>query len=72
MKKLPHLISADESYHKHALNAAKYAVKLFYAGMAVLIHMVYPQWHQNTASNIAKEIAEDVENRHKEAKTNAR
>jgi hypothetical protein len=65
MKKLPHLISANESYLKHARSAFKYFLKLSYAALAVLLHMIYPQWHQNTASNIAKEIVKDVSIRHK-------
>jgi hypothetical protein len=72
MKKMSHLVSANEGYLKHMLTATGYSIKLFYAGIAVLIHAVYPQWHQNTASNIAKEIVGDVTNRHKEAKTNVR
>jgi hypothetical protein len=64
MKKLSHLSSAKEGYFEHMGNAAKYFFKLIYAAFAVLVHAVYPQWHQNTASNIAKSIVNDVDNRH--------
>jgi hypothetical protein len=72
MKKMSHLVSANEGYLKHMLTAIGYSIKLFYAGIAVLIHAVYPQWHQNTASNIAKEIVVNVTDRHKKGKISAR
>lgn len=72
MKKMSHLVSANEGYLKHMITAIGYSIKLFYAAIAVLIHAAYPQWHQNTASNIAKEIAGDVNTRHKKANANAR
>ena len=65
MKKINHLASANEKYLKHMITAFGYFLKLFYAAIAVLIHAVYPQWHQDTASNIAKKIVEDVSVRHK-------
>lgn len=68
MKKLPHLISANESYFVHMFSAFKYAFKLAYATVAVIIHAVYPQWHQTTASKIAREIVNDVDSRHEKGK----
>jgi hypothetical protein len=65
MKKLNHLQSAKESYFEHMGNALKYFLKLQYASVSVLIHAAYPQWHQNTASKIAKEIVKDVNSRNK-------
>ena len=67
MSRLSHLNSAKESYFTHGKSAFKYSIKLFYAGLAAMIHMIFPQWHQNTASNIAKEIYNDVSNRHNKA-----
>jgi hypothetical protein len=64
MKKLSHLGSAKETYIEHMIHALRYAGKLAYASISVIIHAAYPQWHQNTASNIAKEIAESVKQRH--------
>jgi hypothetical protein len=72
MKNRSHLKSANESYFEHMGNALKYFLKLQYASIAVLIHAAYPQWHQDTASNIAKEVVGDVANRHKKEKTSAR
>ena len=72
MKNTSHLKSAKESYFKHMKNALRYFLKFQYASIVVLIHAVCPQWHQNTASNIAKEVVRDVTDRHKKAKTNAR
>jgi hypothetical protein len=65
MKKNNHLKSVNEKYIKHMLTALKYSLKFFYAAIVVLIHAAYPQWHQNTASNIAKNIVENVSVRHK-------
>lgn len=64
MKKLPHLVSAKETYLTHMAYALKYFFKLSYAAIAVLLHAIYPQWHEDTASKIAKQIAKDVEDRH--------
>jgi hypothetical protein len=64
MKKISHLVSAKEGYFEHMGNALKYSGKLMYASLAVLIHAAWPQWHQNTASTIAKNIVEDVSGRH--------
>ena len=64
MKKLSHLVSAKERYFEHMLHALGYFIKLSYAAIAVLIHSVYPQWHQETASRIAREIANSVDKRH--------
>lgn len=64
MKKMTHLESAGENYLLHMSHAFKYAGKLAYATAAVIIHAFYPQWHQNTASNIAREIAGHVDSRH--------
>lgn len=67
MKKLSHLISANESYFTHMSSALRYAGKLAYATIAAIIHAIYPQWHQETASTIAREIAADVDLRHDKA-----
>jgi hypothetical protein len=72
MKNKSHLKSANENYFEHMGNALKYFLKLQYASIAVLIHAAYPQWHQNTASNIAKEIVVNVTDRHKKGKISAR
>ena len=64
MKKLMHLVSAKENYFEHMAHALLYFGKLAYAAIAVLIHAIYPQWHQDTASKIAKQIADDVQQRH--------
>jgi hypothetical protein len=64
MKKITHLDSAKEGYLEHMVHALHYFVKLSYAAISVLIHAIYPQWHQETASSIAKEIANDVDQRH--------
>jgi hypothetical protein len=67
MYKFSHLVAAGESYRKHASSALYYSLKLLYAAIAVLIHAIYPQWHQNTASDIARKIVNDVDNRHQKA-----
>jgi hypothetical protein len=65
MKNKSHLKSANENYFEHMGNALKYFLRLQYASIAVLIHAAYPQWHQDTASKIAKDIVKDVSSRHK-------
>ena len=67
MDKFSHLVSAGENYRKHASSALSYSIRLFYAAIAVLIHAIYPQWHQNTASDIARKIVNDVDSRQQKA-----
>jgi len=63
-----HLLSVNENYFIHMINAFQYFFKFFFATLAVLIHAFFPELLKNTASNIAKSIINDVENRHKKVK----
>lgn len=58
-----HLKSVEESYFVHLYHALGYAIKFFYATVVVLIHAIFPQIHQNTASSIAKKIVDGVNSR---------
>ncbi len=57
----PH--SVNETYFQHLRYASVAGLKLIFAGIACVIHSVFPFLFINTASNIMKKISEEMQNR---------
>ena len=51
-----HLAQNEEGYIAHFLFAAKHTLILIYAGLALLIHAIFPCLHMTTASNIVRKL----------------
>ena len=64
----PH--SMDETYFEHIICAAGYGLRMIYAGIAAVIHSIFPFLFETTASDLAKEINGDVKIREDEVITN--
>jgi len=62
-----HLEEVNESYIVHMAKAVWYSCKLTFAAASCLVHAVYPDVCQDTASNICAEIVDDVYDRRWEA-----
>lgn len=60
---LSHPRSVDESYAQHAVFAGGFAVRLFLAGGAALIHAVIPCLFERTASNMIAVMYAKTHNR---------
>ena len=59
--KHPH--SINESYLEHMFAAGYYGFKMVIAGLACIIHAIFPFLFESAASDCAKEINKAVENR---------
>ena len=57
----PH--SVNESYSEHMSKAFYYGFKMIISGLAALIHAVFPFIFATTASNSAREIIRDIDQR---------
>ena len=62
---LEHPRSVNESYLQHFGVAFGFAVRLFGAGCAALVHAFVPCLFEKTASNEIRRLAEKIENRGK-------
>ncbi|WP_299596756.1 DUF6356 family protein [uncultured Tateyamaria sp.] len=60
---LSHPRSVDESYAQHAVFAGGFAVRLFLASGAALIHAVIPCLFEKTASNMIAGMYAKTHNR---------
>lgn len=60
---LAHPRSVDESYVEHLLFASRFAVMLFAAGGAALVHAVLPFLFEKTASRIIADLYHRTHNR---------
>jgi hypothetical protein len=58
-----HLKATGENYFVHFGHASKYGFKLFYAAIVCFFHALIPCMFVNSASNVAKEICDEVEKR---------
>jgi|TARA_B110000495_G_C22819764_1_gene478528 hypothetical protein len=59
----PH--SIDETYLEHMICASSYGFKMIFAGFASIIHAVFPFLFETKASECAKQINKEVEQRKK-------
>ena len=60
---LKHPQSVDETYLEHAIFAGGFALRLFAAAGAALIHAVIPALFEKTASRIIAELYDQTHNR---------
>ena len=58
-----HPASVDETYGEHLLFASRFALRLFAAGGAALIHAILPFLFEKTASNLIRQMHNDIVNR---------
>jgi len=58
-----HPASVGESYAGHMLFAGRFAVRLFVASGAALIHAIIPAWFETTASRQVQALAEELNSR---------
>ncbi len=59
-----HLKAVNETYFEHMYYAAKYGFKMFYAGIACLIHAIFPSLFVTTASKTLHSIMDEIKQRH--------
>ncbi|MEP0702045.1 MAG: DUF6356 family protein [Lentilitoribacter sp.] len=60
---LSHPASVDETFVQHMLFALSFAVKLFAAAFAALVHAFVPCLFEKTASRILIDLSNRVQNR---------
>ena len=60
---LDHPRSVEESYGEHALFAFSFALKLFVASLAALVHAILPFAFEKTASKMIAQLYERTQNR---------
>ena len=60
---LDHPRKVDESYFQHALFALRFALKLFAAAGAALVHAIVPGLFEKTASRIIADLYGKTHNR---------
>ena len=58
-----HPASVDETYFEHLLFASRFALRLFAAGGAALIHAILPFMFEKTASNLIRAMHSDITSR---------
>lgn len=58
-----HPQSVDETYLQHMLFAGGFSYRLFLAGVAAMIHAVFPFLFEKTASRIVRDLANKTHNR---------
>ncbi|MDW4497843.1 DUF6356 family protein [Sulfitobacter sp. D35] len=61
---LDHPATVDESYFQHMAFAARFALSLFAAAGAALVHAVIPCLFEKTASGIINRLHHRMHNRH--------
>ena len=54
----PH--SINETYPEHLRYASMMGLRLVFAGMACIIHSIFPFWFEKTGSNAVKAIHEEM------------
>jgi len=57
----PH--SVDETYAQHLMFAGRFALRLFGAAFAALIHAILPFMFEKTASNLIRKMHHDIVSR---------
>ncbi len=60
---LDHPRSVEESYGEHALFAFSFALKLFVASLAALVHAILPFAFEKTASKMIAQLYDRTQNR---------
>ena len=60
---LTHPRSVDESYVEHAMFAGRFALRLFGAAGAAMVHAIIPALFEKTAGNMITAMYEDIRNR---------
>ncbi len=60
-----HLIDNNISYVSHLKRTVHISCRMIYGGIVVLIHGVYPSLFETTASNIIKELNEELNSNNK-------
>ena len=58
-----HPASVKETYFEHLLFASRFAFRLFAAGGAALIHAILPFLFEKTASNLIRQMHNDIVSR---------
>jgi hypothetical protein len=58
-----HPESINETYLRHLCFASLSGLRLIFAGIACIIHSIFPFLFINTASNVVKKIYEKMDNR---------
>ena len=61
-----HPDSVGESYLIHGTKAVGYSVQMLFASICCIVHAVFPFVFQSTASNIARKVCMDVDQRRKQ------
>jgi len=61
-----HPRSVGESYLEHGFKAISYSIQMLLATVCCLIHAIFPFVFQTTASNIARKVSMDVDDRRNE------
>ncbi len=61
---IDHPASVNETYLQHARFAAGFAITLFAAGTAALIHAIIPPLFETTASKLIKNLYAKMQARH--------
>lgn len=59
--KHPH--SVNETYVEHMKIALKYGIKMVLGGIACMIHAIFPFLFETTATSVAQEVVDHVEQR---------
>lgn len=60
---IDHPQSVDETYWQHMQFAAGFSYKLLLAGMAAMVHAIFPFLFEKTASTIVRNLANKTHNR---------
>ena len=55
--------SVNETYVQHLVFASRFALRLFAAGGAALIHAILPFMFEKTASNLIRQMHHDIVSR---------
>lgn len=58
-----HLKDINESYFEHMLYALKYGFKMLGAGIACILHAIFPDIFVTAASDTIKSITSEIEER---------
>jgi hypothetical protein len=61
---IDHPASVDETYFQHMRFAAAFALTLFGAGLAALIHAIIPPLFETTASRMIRKLHARMDARH--------
>jgi len=58
-----HLEAVNEKYFEHMFYAAKYGFKMIFAGVACIIHAIFPSLFITTASKTMHSILDEISER---------